>query len=486
MNLSTAKVSRRLKEAGVKKALGASRKTLIYQYLGESLLLTFLSFLVAVLLVILFLPQFNQITGKQLTLYWDARLMVAGLSIALGTGLIAGSYPALYLSGFQPVTVLKGRLPTLITEVWVRQGLVVFQFALSVVFIVSVLVVYKQIQLIQTKNLGYNRDNILMFKKEGKLQEKLETFLQEVKNIPGVINASNTWGNLTSADQTTDALDWEGKSPGSRITFANLQVNYDFIQTLSIQLTEGRAFSRNYGADSSKIILTEGAIAAMGLQNPVGKTVKLDGKDLQIIGVVKNIHLESLHAPMKPAFLLLRPEADNIMVKIKAGTEKETIEQMASLYREYNQELPFEYKFLDDDFQTLYVAEQRVATLSQYFAGLAILISCLGLFGLAAFTAERRRKEIGVRKVLGASRASIVYLLSSDFTKLVLVAICLSLPLSYLIVKHWLQSFEYRIALEWWYFVGAGLAALLIAWLTVSTQAIRAASDNPVHSLKDE
>jgi hypothetical protein len=283
-----------------------------------------------------------------------------------------------------------------------------------------------------------------------------------------------------------EGIDWQEGKQDEEMHFANLQNGYDFIPTLGIQMVEGRNFSRNFSNERYKVIFNEAAIEQMGLKNPLGKKVKVFGQEKEIIGVVKNFHFETLYEEVKPCIIQLEPRVNKIMVKITGGAERETIARLEKLFKEHSPGFSFEYSFLDADYQALYVAEQRVATLSRYFAGIAILISCLGLFGLAAFTAERRRKEIGVRKVLGASRFSIVYLLSSDFTKLVVISICISLPLSYLIVKYWLQDFEYRITLEWWYFVGAGLAALVIAWLTVSTQAIKAASVNPVHSLKDE
>jgi ABC-type antimicrobial peptide transport system permease subunit len=489
MNLSTAKASRRLKEVGVKKALGASRKTLIFQYLGESMFLILLSLITAILLVILFLPHFNQITDKQLTLSFNLNIILAVTGISLLTGLLAGSYPALYLSGFNPIIILKGKLPASAGEIWTRQGLVVFQFVLSVIFIVSVLVVYKQIQLIQTKNLGYDRNNIIWFSKEGKLteQKSLETFLSEIKNLPGVVNASSIRHNMAGHVWGTSGLVWAGKSPEDNTEFEIIPVSYDMLETLGIKLKEGRTFSKEYGADSSKVILNEAALALMEYKEPIGKTIKFFGEDRQIIGVARNFHFESLHETIKPLVFICEPaRTDKVMVKIQGGREPETLYKLQKFYQEYNPSFVFEYKFLDQDYQTQYVAEKRVGVLSKYFASLAILISCLGLFGLASFTAERRRKEIGVRKVLGASRFSIVYLLSSDFTKLVVIAISISLPLSYLLVKNWLNNFEYRIDLQWWYFVGSGLAALVIAWLTVSTQAVKAASVNPVHILKDE
>lgn len=486
MNLSTAKASRRLKEVGIKKAIGAGRKTLVFQFLSESVLMAFISMLLALFLAAILLPGFNQITGKQLALHPNLHLVLTILAITLFTGFASGSYPALYLSGFHPMAVLKGKTHTYTGEAWARKGLVVFQFTLSVILMVSVMVVYKQVDYIQSKNLGYSRDNILVFKKEGKLEESYNVFLQEVKKIPGVINASNTWGNLTGADNISDGLVWEGKRPGEYVTFHNLGVNYDFIETVGIQLKEGRAFSRHFSTDSTKIIFTERAIRAMGLQDPVGKTVRLWGQDREIIGVAKDFHFESLYEPVKPCFLILVLKADNMMVKIKAGMEKETLERLTKFYRAFNQGTPFEYKFLDQEYQAQYASEQRVSVLSQYFAGIAIIIASLGLLGLAAFTAERRKKEIGIRKILGSSEAGIVYLLSGDFTRLVVLAILIAQPVSYLLTQGWLESFAYHIDLEPWYFVMAGLLALGTALFTVGLQALKAASMNPVQCLKDE
>ena len=345
----------------------------------------------------------------------------------------------------------------------------------------------KYLQFVQTKNIGYNKNNLIYFEMEGKVAKNRETFLSEIKKIPGVVNAASTEHDMIGHNFSMPGLEWPGKNPNDLIYFECIRANYDLIETLGMQLKAGRSFSREFGADNATIIFNETAIKMMGLKDPVGKKIKLWGEDRQIIGVVKDFHFESLHENVKPLFFSLIPaETDKVMVKIEAGKEKETIAQFQNFYQQYNPGFTFDYKFLDSDYQAQYTSEQRVSVLSHYFAGLAILISCLGLFGLAAFTAERRRKEISVRKVLGASRFSIVYLLSGDFTKLVVISICISLPLSYFIVKYWLQNFEYRIDLEWWYFVGAGLAALAIAWLTVGTQAVKAASVNPVHSLKDE
>jgi putative ABC transport system permease protein len=488
MNLSTAKASRRIKEVGIKKVIGVLRRTLVFQYLGESMLIAFLSLFLAIIIVVAFLPQFNNITGKHLILHANIDLILSLLGITLVTGLISGSYPAVYLSGFNPATVLKGKVKSSLAELWVREGLVVFQFTLSVILIVSVLIVYKQIEFIQSKNLGYNKDNIIYFPREGKVYENLETFLTEVKNIPGTLNASSIGQGMFSGSNTTTGVYWQGKNPDDIISFARRPVNYDAIEMLGIELKEGRAFSRDFGADTSTIIVNEAAIGVMGLRDPIGKVIDLrNDKKRQIVGVIKNFHYESLRSSVSPMFFVLSPEnTQYIIVKIEAGKERETIDKLQQFYTRFNPGFSFDYKFLDEDYQAQYSSEKRVAALSRYFAGLAILISCLGLFGLASFTAERRRKEIGIRKVLGSSNFNIIYLLSSDFTKLVLAAIVIALPVSYLIIKHWLNNFAYRIELEPWYFIGAGLMALVIAWLTVSMQAIKAAVAKPVKSLRTE
>ncbi|SKC87078.1 ABC transporter permease [Ohtaekwangia koreensis] len=489
MNLSTAKASRRIKEVGIKKAVGAARKTLIYQYLGESLLLSFLSLLLAILIVDIALPHFNIITGKYLALNFNPALILSCIGVSIFTGIAAGSYPALYLSGFNPATVLKGKINTAIGELWARKGLVVFQFALSVIFIVSVLVVYKQIEYVQSQNLGYNKDNVLYFPREGKMwqEEPLESFIAGIRAIPGVMSSSSISHTMTGHNSGTYGVVWEGKAEDDATEFENFTVNYDMMETLGIEMKEGRTFSKEFGADSSKIIFNEAAIEFMGLKDPIGKTVKLWGEEMQIIGVAKDFHFESLHEKVKPVFFRLEPgDTYLVMSKLAAGAEAETIGRIKDYYQKVNPGFIFEYKFLDNEYQAQYVAEQRVALLSRYFAGLAILISCLGLFGLAAFTAERRLKEIGIRKVLGSSEFGIVYLLSGDFTKMVILAICIACPVSYILLKFWLSDFAYKIDLTAWYFVGAGIMALLTAWITVGVQAIKAARVNPVKCLKDE
>lgn len=490
MNLSTAKASVRAKEVGIRKVIGANRQTLILQYFGESILTAFASLLIACLLVFISLPTFNNITAKHLNLFHtDTNLIFSIFAITLLTGFLSGMYPALYLSGFKPALVLKGKLINGISELLVRKALVVFQFTLSIILIVGVLVVYNQIRFIQTKNLGYNRDHIITFNKEGKLAEGAgqETFLAEVRKIPGVIQASSIGHHLTGHDNGTNGVDWAGKDPNDKTEFENVPVDYGMLQTLGISLKEGRDFSPAFSSDTSKIIFNEVAIEYMGMKDPIGKTVKLWDQQMQIVGVVKDFNFQSLHEKIKPLFIRLSPNSTyRFMAKIQAGKETAAIEKLQQLYKQFNPDFSFEYTFLDSNYQAMYAAENIISVLSKYFAVMAILISCLGLFGLAAFTAEKRRKEIGIRKVIGASITNITIMLSGEFLKLVLFALLLAFPLAWWALSKWLQSFAYRASINWWVFVITGFTAIAIALLTVMFQAIKAGIANPVRSLRTE
>jgi putative ABC transport system permease protein len=487
MNLSTAKASRRIKEVGIRKVIGARRGTLVLQYMGESMLMSFLSLILAVIFAWMLLPAFKEITGKNLALDFNTNFVLSIFAITLITGIIAGSYPALYLSGFRPALVLKGRLTSSAGESLVRKGLVVFQFSISVILIISVMVIYKQMNLIQTKNLGYNKDNIIHFSNEGNLQQGQATFLNEIKNIPGVVNASGAEGDmLGNPGHSGGGISWEGKDPNLGIEYYGIGVDYNFMEMLGLSMKEGRMFSKTFGSDSLKVIFNESAINTMGLKDPVGKTVSLWGKKRQIIGIVKDFHFESLYKKVGPLFFYYSPNNNDILVKIKAGKEKETLAGLEKFYKQFNQGLPFQYKFLDDDYQALYSSEERVSVLSRYFAGIAIIISCLGLFGLAAFTAQKRQKEIGIRKVVGASVSNVVVMLSADFLKLVLVAVLIAFPVSWLAMHKWLQGFAYRIPINVSIFLIAAFATIFITLITISFQSIKAAVMNPVKSLRSE
>ncbi|MTI39526.1 ABC transporter permease [Fulvivirga lutimaris] len=488
MNLSTARASRRMKEVGIKKAVGAGKGGLIVQYLTESVCITFFSLLLALGIIWTFLPQFNEITDKHIELVFDLKFLASVMGVLVFTGLLAGSYPALYMSGFNTIRILKGEMRGSLGELWARRGLVVFQFAMSVLLIVSVMVIYEQIQYVQNKNLGYDNDNVVMFEIEGRVEKNLETFLTELRKIPGVVNASSIGHSLIGRNNNTSGLKWEGKNEEDRILFENMRVDYGLIETMGMEIKEGRSFSKEFSADTSKVMFNETAIEIMGLDDPIGQVVRLwDEYDLEIIGVVKDFHFQSLHETVKPAFFIINPENTwRVMTRIEAGKEKETLDAIDEFYKAFNPGFIFDYSFLNVEFEKQYAAEQRVATLSQYFAGFAVLISCLGLFGLAAFTAERRIKEIGIRKALGSSSTNIVILLSADFTKLVLLAIVVALPLSYMLMSMWLERFAFRIDLSYWLFAFAGLVSILIAWLAVGSQAVRAANVNPAKCLRSE
>ena len=488
MNLSTARASRRLKEVGIKKAIGVTRKEISQQYLTESMLITMISLLISLIGVATLLPQFNLITGKQITFQPDLSILMGATVIVFITGMVSGSYPAFYLSSFRPVEVLKGKLITSLGELWVRKGLVVFQFSISILLITAMAVVFRQIDFVQSKNLGYNKKNTISFERQGSLVPNLEPFLNDVRSTPGVMYASSMSGSITNINSSSWGHSWEGQPAGeSEVDFAGTNVNYDFFETLGILIKEGRAFSPKFGKEESTVILNEAAIEAMGMKDPVGKWINLFGTQREIIGIARDFHFQPLHQKIRPLFILLNPKYTNaILVKLEPGGEQKAIERLDKLYHKYNASVPFEIDFVDEAYKVLYASEQRVASLSKYFAIIAIVISCLGLLGIAAFTVERRIKEIGIRKTLGASEYKIVRLLSTDFTLIVMLAIAISLPTGYILTHSWLAGFAYHVMLEWWFFIGIGLLALIIALVTIGSQTIKAARVNPVDCLRNE
>ena len=490
MNFSTAKASRRIKEIGVKKAIGAGRKSLILQYFGESLFMAFLSLIMAIVIAFLLLPQFNEITGKELTFNLAPDAIFSILAITAFTGLISGIYPALLLSGFNPVVALKGKLKSEVKGLWLRKGLVIFQFAISVILIVSVIVIYKQVEFIQTTNLGYNKDHIITFPKEGKLRKDFDAFFTEIKGIPGVVNASQMNGDLPGRIGYSQGFKWEGMSEEDKnLRFYIISGSYDLIDVLGIKLKEGRDFSRDFPTDKDAYILNETALKMTKLENPIGQkfgNFNPNAPTKEIIGVVENFHFQSLQEEIRPLFFRITDQAQKFVVKIQGGTERETISRIEEVYKTLNEGYPFEYKFLDDDYQALYASEERITVLSKYFAGIAIAISCLGLLALTAFSTQRRFKEIAIRKVLGSTSGGIVQLLSRDFILLVFIAILIALPISYYLMANWLNDFAFRISLDPIYFVIAGLLMMLVAWLTIMTQTAKSAKVNVTESLRGE
>jgi hypothetical protein len=404
-------------------------------------------------------------------------LIGPALAIATITGLLAGLYPAVYISKFKPIEGIK---KTTNTETTVRKALVVFQFALSTLFIVCVGIIYRQVQLIEHKNLGYDREHVVYFEFGRAVPEAT---LQRIKSLKGVVNAAAFHHNITDRDGGTSDMNWPGKDPNHQINFTDLDVGYDFIETMKIPIQEGRSYSKDYGNDATGIVFNESAVKIMGLQHPIGQVVHLWGQDRTIIGVVKDFHFQSLHENIKPCFFDLSTNAwaSKVAVRISGN---DVIQRLATLVNTENPGYPLEYRFLDYDYQALYASELQVAKLSKYFAGLAVLISCLGLFGLAAFTAQRRQKEIGIRKVVGASTGRIVSMLIRDFLMPVGLAALLALPIAGWLMNRWLESFAYRVTAGPWMYVMATAVLLTITLGTVTVTSIRAAKMNPVKSLK--
>ena len=489
MNLTTARSIKRAKEIGVRKVVGAMRFALIRQFLGEALLIVSIAIIISLVFVMLALPMFNQLTGKQIHVpfnnlnFW---LIITGLLLV--TGLISGSYPALYLSSFKPVRVLKG-LPKFSNSVlYFRKGLVVFQFILSIILIVGTIVVSKQVNYIQTMNLGYDRENLLYIPLEGDLISKYEVFKSEALNMPGIKNVSRIGDNPTQIENGTGGVQWTGKDPNADIEFTQTPVGYDFVKTMRVKLIQGRDFSKDFPTDSVGYIINESAAKIIGYKNPVGKPLTFWRKPGTIVGVLKDFHFNSVHTPINPLVLHFGENDDwgQALIRTEPGKTKQALVSLEQLCKTLNPKFPFTYKFSDEEYAKLYKSEQVVSQLANCFAFLAIFISCLGLLGLVIFTAEQRTKEFGIRKVLGASPVTLFSLLSKEFLLLVLIALLIASPLAWIGMNKWLQDYVYHIAISWWMFVIAGLLAVLIALITISLQAIKASRANPVKSLRTE
>ena len=488
VNLATARSVNRAKEVGVRKSVGAQRGLLVQQFLGESLLITILALLLAFLLTSSLLPYFNQLTDKQMELpvgqpwFWGTLL-----GLGLLTGLLAGFYPALYLSSLNPVQILKSSLRTGPGVRTFRQGLVVFQFGLSMLFMVGTMVVYQQLDYVKTKHLGYDRENLLYVPAEGELAAKFEPFKQELLRMPGIQSVSYVQQNLTEFNNNTNAISWPGKDPAAAVQFAHQSVGYDFVETLKLQLY-GRDFSPRFGTDSTNYLINEAAAKQMGYVDAVGQPLTQWGRAGTIIGVLKDFHTGSMHQAITPLVIRLSPHAygQTILIRTQPNQTTTALASLKTICQRINPTFPFSHQFADSAYEKLYKSETIVGVLTTIFAGLALFIACLGLYGLVTFMAEQRTREIGIRKVLGASVPTIVTLLSKDFLKLVLVAILIASPLAWYVAKQWLQRYAYHIDLSWGLFVLSGTVAILIALVPVSFHSIKAALVNPVKSLKSD
>ena len=489
MNLATARSIKRAKEVGVRKVVGAEKKFLIMQFMGESLIVSMLAAVLALVFVILLLPAFNNVVEKHITLnLTDPSLYLSIITLVLITGIVAGSYPALYLSSLQPIRILKGRLSFSNRGVFLRKGLVVFQFGLSVFLIIGMLVIGRQMKYIQTKRLGLDRENVLYISLEGDLNNKLETFRQEITSSPFVSAATTTGEIPTNISGNSGDLDWDGRDKDLVNTVSATFVGYDFTKTMNIQMVGGRDFSKDFPGDTTNYIINEAAVRMMKMDDPVGKQVKFWMGKGTIVGVMKDFHLGTFHSEIQPLILVNYKGLNTafMMIRTKPGKTQEALAHIEKTTRTFNPNYPFSYHFMDENYEKMYRSEMIVNTLIKYFGILAIVISCLGLLGLAAFTAEQRTKEIGIRKVLGANVSSVIALLSKDFVKLIIIAIILASPVAWYVMDKWLKDFAYRIDLNWEIFALAGTIAICVAMFTVSFQSVKAALMDPVKSLQTE
>lgn len=490
MNLSTARSEKRAMEVGVRKAVGSVRKQLVYQFLSESTIIAFLSFVLSIGLVVLMLPWFNQVAGKEIALFWSNPLFwIIGLGFTLLTGLIAGSYPALYLSSFKPVRVLKGTFKAGRYASLPRKVLVVTQFSVSIALIIGVIIIYQQIQFTKDRAIGYDGSGLVFFEiKTNDVYKHYNAIRADLLKTGGVVDMAQSLGFVTKNQSNSGGFEWKGKDPNFVDNFAFEFVSFDYGKTVGWQFTEGRDYSRDFASDSSAYIINEAAVKYMGLDDPIGEFVRHKGKDYKIIGVVKDVIAESPYKEVRPTIAsVINFPGDILSIRLNPEIAmQEALSRIQPVIQKYIPTMPFEYKFTDQDYAKKFEAEERIGMLSGFFALLAIFISCLGLFGLASFVAEQRNKEIGVRKILGASIYTLWKMLSKDFVMLIMISCAIALPIGYFYMNQWLQNYQYRTEIDPLILIGTMLGAILITLLTVSFQAIKAATINPINSLRTE
>jgi putative ABC transport system permease protein len=490
MNLSTARSEKRAKEVGIRKAIGSLRKQLITQFFFESIFVAVIAFGCSLLLAELLLPFFREVSGKSIHIPWNRPLFwIAGLAFSLLTGLIAGSYPALYLSSFNPVKVLKGTFRTGRFAAIPRKALVVVQFTVSVTLIICTIIVLRQVQFGKDRPTGYNRDNLVLV---SMMATAIPSHFDAVKNElmnKGVIRAmARSEGPTTDTWATDRNFNWKGKDPNLAVAFPNTGVSADFGKTVGWQFVQGRDFSATLASDSFGFVLNEAAAKYMGLQNPIGEKIEWNNQPFTVIGVIRDMIVESPYEPVKPSIYCMARGHDNYaMIRLNSSADThDAIATIESVFKKYSNAAPFDYKFIDDQYDRKFRTEERTGKLAGFFAILAIFISCLGLFGLASYLAEQRTREIGVRKVLGASVFTIWRLLSKEFVMPVIISLLIATPMAWYFMNSWLENYSYRAGIAWWIFAAAGFGAVFITLFTVSFQAIKAALVNPARSLKTE
>jgi putative ABC transport system permease protein len=487
LNLATAQSVRRAREIGVRKVSGANKRKIVLQFLGESLLIVLAAHLIAMILVELLLPGFNNLIGTQLNVdYGSANLYIGLITIVLFCGLFAGGYPAFYLSSLEPLDVIKGVINKNPGNSGFRRILVVFQFSLSIILIICTLIVHMQLKYIQNKNLGFNKENIGYFMFPTRPSDpKLETLKKELGNNPDILGVTRAWNPFYN-DGTRNGFTWAGKKEGEDVYFHMIGCDVDYAKTYKLELLKGRFFSSGFTTDNTAIVINEEAEKILGFNNPIGETITTSsGSKLNIIGVVKDFHIQSLHHKIGPLIMQLG-SSNNLYVKMKPDKITSSVDFIKKTFKSFDPGLPIDFHFLDDDYDKLYRTERRMGKIFGWFSLLAIFISCLGLIGLSSFMTERRTKEIGIRKINGAKSLEIFFLMSGEYILWVMISIIIACPVAWYVMNKWLQNFAYRIKPGWWVFTLAGFLAILIAFLTVSIQSYRAAGKNPVEALRYE
>jgi ABC-type antimicrobial peptide transport system permease subunit len=490
MNLSTARSEKRAKEVGIRKVAGALKRSLVAQFLIESILISLFAGILAIAIVQIALPSFNTLTQKHLYIdFTSAGFWITGLSFVLLTGILAGSYPAFFLSAFNPVAVLKGTFQKIHALITPRKILVILQFTFAIALIIATLIIKEQIQYGQNRNTGYDKHNLGYVFMMGDLDKNFELIKNDLLSSGVAIAVTKTMAPITMNWSAGMGMKWQGSDPNAKIQINRYTSNGDMVKTMGMTLAQGRDIDvKNYPTDSTACLISEAAVKAMNLKNPIGQIIYDEPDSWHVVGVIKDFILENPYDPIKP-FMIKGPKYGGSTIHIKLNPAHTTAEDLAKaelIFKKYNPAYPFEFKFIDEEYAKKFSNEKLIGTLSSLFAGLTIFISCLGLFGLATFMAEKRIKEIGIRKLLGASVANVTALLSKDFLKLVLIAILIASPIAWWAMQSWLSSYVYRIKIGWWVFAGAGLLSLLISFFTVSYQAIRAGFSNPADSLRSE
>ncbi|GCC51667.1 ABC transporter permease [Chryseotalea sanaruensis] len=488
MNLATARSENRAREVGIRKSVGSRRKQLIFQFLGESLAITFISFLLAIVLVEITLPFYNTLVNKTIVInYSNPMLWLIGLAIIFVTGVIAGSYPAFYLSSFKPVKVLKGKVNVGKGASTPRKVLVTLQFGFSIFLIIGTLTIYQQIMHVKDRDMGYDRENLMQIWTNNELERNFQTVRDALVNTGAVKSVCKSNSPITSIFSSNE-VKWEGMNTEERVSFSTIATEYDYIKTMGVKMVEGRDFSRDFPSDSMSVIINQAAADFMGMKDPIGQKIIYNKDPHEIIGVTANVVMDSPYQPVEPLVMIFDPSwSSTITVRLNPTENLQaSIDQVEQVFKKLNPAYPFAFRFADSDFQAKFSSINLVSKLSFIFAALAIAITCFGLLGLAAFTAEQRTKEIGIRKVLGATVSSIVILITSDFSKLIFVAFLIASPIGWWVLTNFLERYPYRVGISGWILLAAGGISLILALLIVSTQALRAAISNPTDSLRSE